>query len=81
MCNTVAFFEDCFLIQIEAPHSVGDLHVNKTKVFLSASLLVLRKEISALKDGNLNHLENIYIAVLSPCVQLSVFALTLSAFF
>ena len=78
MCNTLAFFEDCFLIQIEAPYSISDLHVNKAKVFLSTFLSVLTKERNALKDY---HLENIYIAVLFPCVRLAVFALILSVFF
>lgn len=81
MCNTVAVFEDCFLIQIEAPYSISDLHVNKAKVFLSTFLSVLTKEKNALKDYDLSHLENIYIAVLLLCVRLAVFALVLSVFF
>lgn len=81
MCNTFAFFQDCFLIHIEAPYSISDLHVNKAKVFLSTFLSVLTKERNALKDYYLNHLENIYVAVLFPCVQLAVFALILSVVF
>lgn len=81
MCNTLAFFEDCSLIQIKPPYSISDLHVNKAKVFLSTFLSALTKKRNALKGYDLNHLENTYIAVLFPCVQLAVFALILSAFF
>lgn len=78
MCNTC--FEECFLIQTEAPYSVSDLHVNKAKVFLSTFRSVLTKERNALKGYDLNHPENIYVAVLFRCVWLAVCALILSVF-
>jgi len=81
MCNTVAFSEGCFLIHIEAPYIISDLHVNKAKVFLSMFLSVLTKEKNALKDYDLNHLEDTYTALLFPCVRLAAFALMLRVFF
>lgn len=42
---------------------------------------MLTKEINVLKDCGLNHPENIYIAVLFPCIEFAGFALTLSVCF
>lgn len=70
MCNTLVVLERCFFIQIEAPYTISDPHVNKVKVVLSAFLSVLTKQRNGLKYYDLNHLENVHIAVYSHACSL-----------
>lgn len=53
MCNTLAFLEDCFLIQINEPYNISDLHANKARVFLNTFLSTQTKEINALRGNDI----------------------------
>jgi len=50
MWNTLAFLKDCFLIQINEPYNISDLHASKGRIFLNIFLSIHTKEINALRD-------------------------------